>query len=73
MHQVSALCPEISATDEPLWQLLRPKNALVWKEEHTIASNTVKKLLVSPPVVGFFDSERRTVLESDAARLIPAS
>ena len=64
MLQVSALCPEISATDEPLWQLLRPKNAWVWTEEHTIVFNTVRKLLVSPPVVGLFDSKRRTVLES---------
>ena len=66
VHQVSSLCPEISATDEPLWQLLRPKNAWVWTEEHTIVFNTVKKLLVSPPppAVGLFDSKRRTVLES---------
>ena len=69
VHQLGAFCPEISATAEPLRQLLRPKNAWVWTEDHTIAFNNVKKLLVSPPVLGFFDSKRRTVLETDAARL----
>ncbi|XP_043240720.1 uncharacterized protein K02A2.6-like [Amphibalanus amphitrite] len=44
-------------------------NAWVWSEEHTTAFNNVKKRLVSPPVLGFFDPTRRTVLETDAARL----
>ena len=69
VHQLGAFSPEISAASEPLRQLLRPKNAWVWTEDHTNAFNGVKKLLVSPPVLEFFDPARRTVLETDAARL----
>ena len=69
VHQLGEFSPEISAAAEPLRQLLRPKNVWIWTEDHTIAFNNVKKLLVSPPVLGFFDSTRRTVLETDAARL----
>ena len=67
--QLGAFSSEVSAAAEPLRQLLRPRNTWIWTEDHTSAFNNVKKLLVAPPVLGFFDPERRTVLETDAARL----
>lgn len=69
VHQMGSFSPEVAGAAEPLRQLLRPKNEWLWTEEHTRAFNAVKAALVKPPVLGFFDPKRRTVLETDAARL----
>ena len=69
VHQMGAFSPDVARAAEPLRQLLRPKNEWLWTEEHTAAFNEVKAALVQPPVLSFFDPKRRTVLETDAARL----
>ena len=69
VHQMGSFSPEVAGAAEPLRQLLRPKNAWLWTEEHTKAFNEVKTALLKPPVLGFFSPARRTVLETDAARL----
>ena len=69
VHQMGSFSPEVAGAAEPLQQLLRPRNEWLWTEEHTRAFNEVKTALVMPPVLGFFDPKRRTVLEIDAALL----
>ena len=69
VHQMGAFSPDVARAAEPLRQLLRPKNSWLWTEEHSKAFNEVKMVLVKPPVLGFFNPKRRTVLETDAARL----
>ena len=69
VHQMGSFSAAVTSAAESLRQLLRPKNEWMWTEEHTGAFNEVKAALVKPPVLSFFDAKRRTVLETDAARL----
>ena len=69
VNQLGAFSPEVAAAAEPLRQLLRPRNAWLWTPAHEQAFSAVKTALTSPPVLDFFDPRRRTVLETDAARV----
>ena len=69
VNQLGDFSPDVAVAAEPLRHLLRPKNAWVWTPLHTKAFDDVKKALVSPPILDFFSPRRRTVLETDAARL----
>ena len=68
-NQIGEFSPDVAAMAEPLRHLLKPKNDWLWTADHTKAFNDVKRALVSPPVLDFFHPGRRTVLETDAARL----
>ena len=69
VHQMGSFSPEVAKAAEPLRQLLSPKNTWLWTEVHMKAFHEVKEALVRPPVLSFFNPKRRTVLETDAARL----
>ena len=69
VNQLGDFSPDVSAAAEPLRHLLRPKNVWMWTPLHSKAFSDVKQALVSPPILDFFDPRRRTVLETDAARL----
>ena len=68
VNQLGAFSTDVARAAEPLRQLLRPRNAWLWTPAHEEAFAAVKRALLSPPVLDFFDPRRRTVLETDAAR-----
>ena len=69
VNQLGDFARDVSVAAEPLRHLLRPKNTWLWTSLHSKAFSNVKKTLVSPPILDFFDPRRRTILETDAARL----
>ena len=69
VNQLGDFSPDVAVAAEPLRHLLRPKNTWSWTPMHVRAFDDVKKALVAPPVLDFFNPRRRTVLETDAARL----
>ena len=69
VNQLGDFSSEVAIAAEPLRHLLRPKNTCSWTPMHAKAFEDVKKALVAPPVLDFFSPRRRTVLETDAARL----
>ena len=69
VNQLGSFSDEIAAAAEPLRQLLKPRNAWLWTTVHTTAFEKVKKALVAPPILDYYNPARRTVLETDASRL----
>ena len=69
VNQLSEFSTEIAGAAEPLRGLLKPKNAFVWTPAQEEAFATVKKALVSPPILAQFDPSLPTMLQTDASRL----
>ena len=68
-NQLGGFSPAIADAAQPLRDLLRPKNEWCWSPNHEEAFTRVKKCLVSPPVLAFFDPTLPTKLQTDASRL----
>ena len=69
VNQLGQFSTGIASAAGPLRGLLGTKKEFVWLPEHTSAFENVKKLLVSPPVLGKFMIGAPTVLQTDASRL----
>ena len=69
VNQLSGFSTEISEKASRLRSLLKPTNAFVWTIEHQNAFEDVKKALISPPILAFFDPSLPTALHTDASRL----
>lgn len=68
-NQLGSFSPTVADAAQPLRDLLRPKNEWCWSQHHDDAFEQVKKCLVSPPVLAFFDPSLPTMLQTDASRL----
>jgi hypothetical protein len=66
--QLADFPDEISAAAGPLRPLLRQGNQFVWSADQEKAFETVKRALISPPVLANFDPSAETVLQTDASR-----
>jgi hypothetical protein len=66
--QLADFSDEISAAAGPLRPLLRQGNQFVWSADQEKAFETVKRALISPPVLANFDPSAETVLQTDASR-----
>jgi hypothetical protein len=66
--QLTDFSDEISAAAGPLRPLLRQGNQFVWSADQEKAFETVKRALISPPVLANFDPSAETVLQTDASR-----
>ena len=69
VNQLGSFSSDTAAAAEPLRDLLRPNYTWAWTETHSMAFEAVKKALISPPVLSFFDPHLPTALQTDASRL----
>ena len=67
VEQLVGFSREIAALREPLRPLLSTKNPLEWSQHHTDSFNTVKRALVSAPILTPFDISHETMLQVDAS------
>ena len=66
--QLADFSSEISATAGPLRPLLRTDVPFVWTDDHEKSFESVKKALVSPPILATFDPTAETMLQTDASK-----
>ena len=59
--------PNFADIAEPLRRLTHKNAAFVWRKEHTVAFERIKKLLTSKPVIAYFDVKKDTSLIVDAS------
>ncbi|XP_055585053.1 uncharacterized protein K02A2.6-like [Uranotaenia lowii] len=59
--------PNLSAITAPLRALLSKDTAWSWESEQEIAFQKIKKLMISPPVLAFYDVNLPIVLSVDAS------
>ncbi len=52
----------------PLWNLTRESEEFIWKREHTVAFEAVKRYLTTHPVMAYWDPEANTRLTTDASQ-----
>jgi len=60
--------PDLSTITDPLRQLLIKKNEWQWGQEQDKAWETLKMLIISPPVLKFYDPGKPIKLSSDASQ-----
>lgn len=68
-NQLGSFSAAIPDAAQPLWDLFRPKNRRRWSQHYDKMFKWVKKYLVSPAIIGFFDPPLPTLLQTDASRL----
>ena len=68
VNQFGEFTPRLADVTQPLRPLLKTSNEFVWDDTHTGAFTRTKDLLVSPPVLAYFQPGMETGLETDASR-----
>ncbi|XP_043228769.1 uncharacterized protein K02A2.6-like [Amphibalanus amphitrite] len=67
-NQLADFSADIASAAQPLRDLLKQHTVWRWTEQHEEAFKDVKRALVSPPVLAFFDPQLPTKLQTDSAR-----
>ena len=60
--------PNLAEVTNPLRLLLKKESDFIWDETQTRAFNKVKQLITDVPVLGYYDSNKELVLETDASK-----
>ena len=68
INQLGDFTTEVSATADPLRELLKSKNEFGWTKTRTTPFQITKKALVSAPTLAHFDPSKPTALHTDASR-----
>lgn len=68
VNQLCAFSPTIAQNSSPLRDLLKSNTKFKWTQDHTVAFDRVKALLISPLMLAKFDSSLDTILYTDASR-----
>ena len=66
-NQLSSFSSELASMAQPLRDLLKQRTVWNWTIQHEEAFQTVKKALVAPPVLAFFDQRDEIALHTDAS------
>ncbi|KAF2902564.1 hypothetical protein ILUMI_03621 [Ignelater luminosus] len=67
VNYVGKFIPDLATTTEPLRRLIRQDVHFKWTRETERAFEKLKKQLVTPRVLGYFDLEKKTQLITDAS------
>lgn len=59
--------PNLSTVGQPLYELLQSKTAWTWGPAQHTAFEKLKELLMTPPVLAFYDVNRPTTDSADAS------
>lgn len=68
INYVARFIPNVSEVTAPLRQLIKKDVPFLWSKEQDKAYKTLKKLLVEPPVLSYFDMNKQIVLSVDASK-----
>lgn len=68
-NQLSQFSSEVSSLAEPLRHLLKKENEWTWLEAHEKSFEEVKKALLNPPILAYYDPRLPVVVQTDAAKL----
>lgn len=60
--------PQVSTISAPLRMLLEQKNEWMWLQQQEECFQNLKEILVSEPVLRFYDSKRETRVSADASQ-----
>jgi hypothetical protein len=67
LNYLSQFIPNMSTISAPLRQLLKKDALWSWNKEHANALNMLKALIISEPVLKFFNPQCHTVIQCDAS------
>ena len=67
MNHLSMFCPKLSDVLEPLRALVKDDTDFEWSAMHQEAFLRAKRLVISAPVLRYYDMERPVVLQVDAS------
>lgn len=65
---VAKFIPNLSQTCEPLRKLIKKDSEWVWGKQQELAFKTLKEILISAPVLQYFDPEKSCKLSVDASK-----
>ena len=68
VNYLSKFIPNLSDILLPMRSILKKGNAFLWTHEHDDAFNKIKKVLISDPVLKFFNPEKPVLVQSDASQ-----
>ncbi|XP_045450007.1 uncharacterized protein K02A2.6-like [Melitaea cinxia] len=68
INYVARFIPNVSEITAPLRQLIKKDVPFLWSKEQDKAYKTLKKLLIEPPVLSYFDMNKQIVLSVDASK-----
>ena len=68
-YQLGGFSSQLSQAAEPLRDLMKPRNTLLWTPAHNAAFEETKQVLCSLPVLASFDPILPTTLQTDASIL----
>ena len=60
---------QFSIITKPLTNLLKKETKFYWNNEHEIAFQTIKNILIKEPVLGIYDNEKECTLYTDASKI----
>ena len=67
-NQLGTISSELASVAQPLRDLLKQKTVWNWTIQHEEAFQSVRRALVAPPVLAFFNQRAETALHTDASR-----
>ena len=68
INYVRNFVPCFAEVTAPLRELLKKDVVFQWSDKHSNAVNKVKELLVSPPILASFDSNKELTIQCDASQ-----
>ncbi|CAH2099183.1 unnamed protein product [Euphydryas editha] len=68
INYVARFIPNLSEVTAPLRQLIKKDVPFLWSKEQDKTYKTLKKLLIEPPVLSYFDMNKQIVLSVDASK-----
>ena len=67
VNQLAKFVPNLADKTKPIRELLHKDNVFMWSEVQDEAFQNLKKILTSTEVLAYYDTNKRTVLSTDAS------
>ena len=67
INYLSKFSARLSDLSEPIWELSKERVLFNWGPEHKEAFDVIKKELVKPPILAYYDPNKEMTLQTDAS------